>query len=458
MNRPSGNHLPTALAALVLLLAFTLPGFSAESLNWRKDKDSVDADITSWSLVRTLETIAEATGWQIYLQPGTQHTVSTKFKDRPRDRALDFLLGDLGRALLPGTNGGPARLLVFRGNQRDATRLIRAPRKGAKPIPNELIVTLKPGKSLDDLAKELGAKVVGRNKGLNSGRLQFADEEAAQKARESLLNNQDVASVDPNFPIVPQPVPEGGPGPAMPELKLAALKEGEGVIVGLIDTSVQRDGNPRENFLLSEVSVAGESTSNPDRPTHATLMADALADGLGLFANCQSGTHVRVLPVDVYGPNATTTTYEVASGIYAALQKGATIINMSLGGEGDTPYLHEIIKKGSAAGRIFIASAGNSPVTTPTYPAAYPEVIAVTAGDSKGNIASYANRGSFVDILAPGNAYADFNGRTWRVSGTSPAAAYISGAIAGQSDCGGLSLQQALGAVQGSMPPPKLGP
>ena len=447
------------LLILILPLIFIcLPGFAADSLTWRANKDSVDADIASWTLLRTLETIAEATGWQVYVEPGTQRIVSTKFKDRSKDRALDFLLGDLGRALLPGTNGGPPRLLVFRDNQKNATRLIRAPRKGPKPIPNELIIRAKSGKNLDDLAKKLGAKIVARNKDLNSARLQFQDEDTTQKARESLLNNDDVASVDPNFPIVDQPVPENGPSPALPDLKLAPLKDGEGIVIGLIDTTVQRQGNGKDGFILPSVNVAGENSPDPDRPTHGTLMEGALANGIGLFANCEGGTRVRVLPVDVYGPNATTTTYEVATGIHTALQQGASIINLSLGSEGDTPYLHDIIKQGAAAGRVFIASAGNTPVTTPTYPAAYPEVLAVTAGDSKGNLASYANRGAFVDVMAPGNAFANFNGQTWRVSGTSPAAAYISGAIAGQSDCNGLSLQQALSAIRTSMPAPPLAP
>ena len=87
---------------------------AADSLTWRKDKNSVDADVNSWSLIQTLEKIGEATDWEIYLEPGTKRNVSTTFKNRPRDKALDFLLGDQGRVLLPQTNGQPARLLVFR--------------------------------------------------------------------------------------------------------------------------------------------------------------------------------------------------------------------------------------------------------------------------------------------------------------------------------------------------------
>src|ERR1043166_920966 len=225
----------------------------ADSLNWHKDNDLVDADISSWSLVRTLEQISEATGWQIYLEPGSQKKVSTKFKARPRDKALDLLLGNLGRVLLPGTNGGPPRFLVFRNTEKDATRLIRAlNRKGPKPIPNELIVTMKPGKNIKDLARKLGAKGVGTSDGRNSGRLQFADEEAANNAREALLDNEDVASVDPNFPVLDQPVPENSSGASTCDLKLQPLKDGDPVVIALIDTAVQRQGNSAVVFFLAD--------------------------------------------------------------------------------------------------------------------------------------------------------------------------------------------------------------
>lgn len=442
-------------SVLALLIASASPSQAADSLTWRTDRDAVDADISSWSLFRTLEQVAEATGWQIYLEPGLQRKVSTKFKDRTRDKALDMLLGNLGRVLLPGTNGGPQRFLVFRTSERDATRLVRATRKGAKPIPNELLVRMKKGKKVDDLAKKLGAKVVGESEGLNSARLQFQDEEATSAAREALLNDEDVNSVDPNFPVTAQPTLENSGGPTMPDLKLQPIKEGEGIVIGLIDTAIQKQGNNFDNFLLPSISVAGGATPSAEQPTHGTSMYETILRGIGTFGE-DGASRVRILPIDVYGDKGTTTTYEVANGIYQALQNGAQIINLSLGSEGDTPYLHDIIQKGTEAGRVFVGSAGNTPVTTPTYPAAYPEVIGVTAGDTRDRIASYANRGDFVDAMAPGNSVVPFNGQNWRISGTSPAAAYFSGAVAVTIDKTGQNAAQSALAVQRSLPVPQV--
>jgi subtilisin family serine protease len=55
----------------------------------------------------------------------------------------------------------------------------------------------------------------------------------------------------------------------------------------------------------------------------------------------------------------------------------------------------------------------------------------VTASDRRGNIAPYANRGSFVDVAAPGTSLVEFGGESFVVSGTSASTAYVSGAAAG---------------------------
>ena len=184
-------------------------------------------------------------------------------------------------------------------------------------------------------------------------------------------------------------------------------------------------------------------------------MWETLVKGVAIGDNADNSSRVRILPVDVYGGRATTTTFEVAEGIYQALDKGASIINLSLGSEGDTPFLRDLIQQATDSGRVIVASAGNEPVTTPMYPAAYDGVIAVTAGDQDGNIAPYANRGEFVDVIAPGTALVPFNGQAWRVSGTSPAAAYVTGVIAGSADAAGKTPAQVAPVTLKKLPVPR---
>jgi len=192
-------------------------------------------------------------------------------------------------------------------------------------------------------------------------------------------------------------------------------------------------GDGLDPLLLPAISVAGDDQSAPAQLTHGTAMAEAILQGVqtNIVGN---KTAVRILPVDVYGPNPSTTTFDVGQGIYQAVNAGANLINLSLGGDGDSAFLHGLITSASKQGVVFLGAAGNEPVTTPTYPAAYPEVIAVTASDPAGQLASYANRGSFVSLMTPGTSLADYQGQAYVVTGTSSATAFASGFAAGMAD------------------------
>jgi hypothetical protein len=87
------------------------------------------------------------------------------------------------------------------------------------------------------------------------------------------------------------------------------------------------------------------------------------------------------------------------------------------------------------------AAAGNQPVATPYYPAAYPEVKAVTAIDN-GQLAPYAGRGSFVSLGAPGTSIVPFGNLAYGVQGTSVSTAYTSGLAAGYLETSGGNMTQ----------------
>lgn len=424
-----------AMLWLVLACCAILPARGADTLNWQTNQNRVTADIKNSKLFPLLEQIAVATGWHVYVEPDTARNVSAKFKDLPPGDALHLLLGDLNFALVPGTNSS-AKLYVFRTKMQNATQLIQPPKLTeangkAKLIPNELIVRLKPGAKIDELAKSLGAKVTGRIDSLNAYRLQFDNQEAADAARAQLAANPEVTSVDSNYSI-DRPPTAGSvlstPVPP-PQLQLKPPPSDGRIIVGLVDTAVQPLGNGLDSFLLKQQEVAGDPSLDPNAPAHGTSMAETILRSL---ANISKGSSsVQILPVDVYGPNASTSTFDVANGIATAVNGGANPINLSLGSDGDSSFLHSVIQDASVKHIIFIAAAGNTPVTTPFYPAAYPEVMAVTAID-QGQLAPYANRGSFVSLGAPGTSVVYYNDEPWYVTGTSTSAAITSGITAYQ--------------------------
>lgn len=422
------------LALLALVFCSVWFAAAADTLSWHKAQDRVDADVRSLELSSLLEQVAAATGWQVFLDPGAAHVASAKFKNLSSGEALHVLLGNLNFALIPKTNG-PSQLYVFRTSQRQATRLIRAASKKAVPISNQLIVTLKPGAKtkIDDLARALHAKIIGRMDAQNAYLLQFQDADAAQSAREQLVNNPDVASVDVNYPVDRPPSVETTSG-SMPDLQLKP-KSNDGncqLVVGLIDTPVEPLTSNLASFMRPAIHVAGTSQINPAQITHGTAMAETILQTLQKVTS--GNTSVQIQPVDVYGNSESTTTFDVANGIVQAVNSGANVLNLSLGSTGDSQILHNTINQVLQQGIPVYAAAGNEPVTTPTYPAAYPGVVAVTATDPSGNIAPYANRGSFITMAAPGDNVVSYDGQNFLVEGTSTSTAFASGMAAGLAD------------------------
>jgi hypothetical protein len=248
-----------------------------------------------------------------------------------------------------------------------------------------------------------------------------------------LVTNPNVASVEDNQmidrPTTPQPLASTSMGP--PQLQLKTPPETGRVIIGLVDTAVQTLGNGLDSFLLKAQSAVAESTIDPNSPTHGTGMAETILRSLE--ATTKGTTSVQILPVNVYGSGETTSTFDVANGIVLAYNGGAQVINLSLGSEGDSQTLRDLIQQLSAKGIVFFAAKGNQPVTNPFYPAADPGVTPVTALDN-GQLASYANRADIPSVGAPGTSVIYFDGKAYYVMGTSVSTAYVSGMAAGYMD------------------------
>jgi len=432
-----------SLCALLLLWPATLLE-AGDPLVWRADKNEVDADIKSWPLPKVLETVAGATGWRVYVEPEAERMVSTRFERLPPAEALGRLLGGLNFALLSATNA-PAKLFVYQTTVEKATHQIQPPRvertkPGGRVIGNELVITLKPGTkaSIEQLAQRLGAKIVGRIDGQNTHRLQFESEEDVQKARSQIAEDENIASVDSNYAIQPPSRIEslGGTGLVPPlALKPGTLPNGDYLVVALVDTPVQREGSSIKDFLLPSVSLAGDTATPEAGLAHGTAMADTILRAAAADLQNTDGTPIRILPMDVYGSQSMTSTFEVATALQALLGSNdprIRIVNLSLGSSADASYLRQSIEMLSERGVLIVGAAGNEPVTTPVYPAAYPEVLAVTAGDRQGNIAPYANHGDFVDAVMPGASLVQFGGQQYLVTGTSPAAATATGTVAAE--------------------------
>ena len=418
------------LAILCLPALLPLRVHAADTLDWQTNR--ITADIKSSELLNVLETIAAKTGWKVFVEPETLHKVSAKFKDLPPGEALRLLLGDVNFALLPSTNSSQ-RLYVFRTTMQHATQAVSphlAETKAApKSVPNELIVRLKPGMKIEELAKLLGAKVIGHIDSLNAYRLQFDDEAATDAARKQLASNPDVGSVEDNYTINPPEMAQAvNANVPAPHLQLDPPPADGRVVIGLIDSAVQPLGDGLDQFLLKQISLAGDSASDGTTPLHGTSMAQTMLRTLQLLGDGHSSINIQ--PYDIYGASATANTWNLADAIARAVNSGANPISMSLGSSADSSLVRDLIADGSKKGITFYAAVGNNGGPQMDYPAADSGATPVTAIDRNGQVASYANASANSAIGALGTVLVQFQNQSWYVSGTSPATAIVSATAA----------------------------
>jgi subtilisin family serine protease len=210
------------------------------------------------------------------------------------------------------------------------------------------------------------------------------------------------------------------------------LARGRDVVVAVIDSAVDQ-AHPD---LAGAISLAFDAVGAPDRSVgfHGTAVAGIIrAQGVVAGVAPQASIlAVRAFYVRNAGEAAETTSWTLLRGIEWAIENKANVLNLSFVGPKDDA-LHLALRSAAARRVIAVAAAGNNgPRAAPAYPAAYPEVIAVTAVDAKDQRYAQANRGSYIAFAAPGvDILAPVEkGKHSYLSGTSFATAYVSGIVA----------------------------
>lgn len=207
------------------------------------------------------------------------------------------------------------------------------------------------------------------------------------------------------------------------------LATGNGVKVALIDSAV--DG--RHPDLAGAIAQNFNAVNDDAKPQpHGTAMAGAIAARRTMLSIAPS---VQLLAVEAFSPNDNSgegTTINILKGLDWAAAQGARVVNMSFAGPSD-PRLRDALKAAANRGMVLIAASGNAGANSPPlYPAADPNVIAVTATDAKDGLFAQAVRGNHVAVAAPG---VDIlvpapDGAYQLTTGTSVAAAEVSGVAA----------------------------
>jgi serine protease len=182
----------------------------------------------------------------------------------------------------------------------------------------------------------------------------------------------------------------------------ASTARGRGVIVAVVDTGVAKVEDLEGTKILTGASFVPGTSSAVDDQGHGTHVAGTIAqttnNGKGVAGVAPEAT---ILPVKVLSSYGFGSSAWIASGIDYAVDEGADVINLSLGG-GYSSIIHNAIKKAHANGVIVVAAAGNSGKRGVSYPGALEEAIGVSAVGPDGTMAPYSSYGEGVDIAAPG--------------------------------------------------------
>ncbi|MCJ7561732.1 MAG: S8 family serine peptidase, partial [Thermoplasmata archaeon] len=158
--------------------------------------------------------------------------------------------------------------------------------------------------------------------------------------------------------------------------------------------------------------------------THvAGIMGATIDNAIGIAGIAQ----VKLMAVKVMNDSGEGTDSTVSSGVRWAVDNGAQVIVMSLGLDGLSAPLQNAVNYATSRGVVLVASAGNSGTSVLSYPAAFPNVIAVGASDNLDRRASFSNFGVNLDVMAPGvSIYSTQGGGSYQsLSGTSAAAPHV---------------------------------
>ena len=313
-----------------------------------------------------------------------------------------------------------------------------------RAVPNELVAeidgTLSTAEA-DELARRHGLeRIASQNFPLIGGTIglfRIVDRRPVNTVRRELAADGSVRSVQLNFVHVLQqakkPATEGDAAQyAVTQLRLPqahALVRGMNVTIAVIDSGVDAKHPELANSVADSFDALG-SSEGPH--VHGTGIAGAIVAHARLMG---SAPEARLLAIRAFGKGSKgpeSTSYVILRGLNYAAEHGAQIINMSFAGPKD-PLIERGIAATAARGILMVAAAGNAGAKSPPlYPAAYPNVIAVSGTDAQQKLFAASNRGSHIAVAAPGaDIFLPAPDEKYQItSGTSFSAAYVSGVAA----------------------------
>ena len=279
----------------------------------------------------------------------------------------------------------PGQLLVQVRDGADTAAVDRAFNShGASPkgsIPQLKVHVLRvPEKALEIVRQAL----------LQTGLFTFAERDAT--ARGALVPNDPNYSSEWHLPIISAPS------------AWDITTGNSAVTIAVIDSGVDSTHPDLSSKVVPGWNYVNGTSNTADDYGHGTAVAGSAA------AASNNGTGVAsvawanmIMPLVVLDSTDTATYSNIASAIAYAADHGARIINISLGGTSNSSTLQSATDYAWSKGAVIFAAAGNYGSSTLFYPAACPNVVAVSATNSSDLVASWSDFGSWITLSAPGD-------------------------------------------------------
>ncbi len=181
----------------------------------------------------------------------------------------------------------------------------------------------------------------------------------------------------------------------------------------------------RLRYLDIGLGYAGTGATGQHGTAVAALAAGSAADTPGV------APAATVLSIRVTNTDDKSDVFTVTQAIVAAVDAGAQVVNLSLGGYSTSEALNRAIAYAGDRGVVIVAAAGNDGASRLTWPAADPRVVSVGATDGRGVQTDFSNSGPLLQLTAPGLGIqtAGLDNDVTHFSGTSASAPIVSGAI-----------------------------
>ena len=305
---------------------------------------------------------------------------------------------------------------------------------------NEAVLTFKDAAAYRAFLGRAGAaglQVLGRIDGLLTARVRYPSLSALQT--EVAGNTADYADVSANILVLAPtlPPPEARAGVQQVPINnnlLASLgvagdhsQWGGGVTIAVLDSGVAPDPTFGSRVQYLDVGLGtGVSPGDSHGTSVASIAAGMAADAPGIAPAAD------ILSVRITAADGTSDLFTLSQAIMAAVDKGAQVVNISMGSYSTTGLLSSAIDYAGQHGVVVVASAGNDQASQLVWPAADPRVASVGAVDAVEQQVIFSNAGPQLKITAPGYDVqtAGLDGQRVLFTGTSASAPVVAGAIA----------------------------